>query len=284
VGAGIRLWKERWLPWGLVTLVLAGVASVVLAIADPQPAIYDRTAWQDDPRDAVEGAVVVVGTLVGLVLGPWLYVILARGSLRATFEADGYGVIARTIRGVPSVLWIFVILFAGFIAASIPILMVGAAILAPVATEEEQAVFVLIAIAAFLVLFLWIVPRLILVVHTYVAEDRRGTRAIAEAWRHTRGAWWMTLGVLTLTLLVGLAISVIPTTIANTAFPDGTVAHALPRSVILALTNAVVTPISVAITTALYVELSARKGVLSQDALARNLARFDRRSAPPAGP
>ena len=85
----------------------------------------------------------------------------------------------------------------------------------------------------------------------------------------------MVLGVVVLNLLIGLAISLIPSSIANTAFPDATVADAVPRAVILALTNAVITPIGFAITAALYVELTARRGLLSREALAQRLARFD---------
>ena len=87
----------------------------------------------------------------------------------------------------------------------------------------------------------------------------------------------MTLGAMVLNLLIGIAISLVPASLASAIFPDPTVAHAVPRAVILALANAVIAPIGFAITSALYLELSARKGLLSQEQLARTLARFDSR-------
>jgi hypothetical protein len=277
VGAGMRLWSENWLRWGLITLMFAGTLSVALAALDPQPALPTQPSPTAVGMDATEVSGLLLTFVAGLLLGPWLYVILARASLLATFAPDRGGLIARTIRGVPSLLWIFVILFAAAMAAVIPIAVVGAAIFAPIPTEEERAVLVLLIAVVLLIVLLWLVPRLILVVHAYVAEDRRGTKAIAEAWRRTRKVWWMVLGAIVLNILIGFAVSLIPTSIANTAFPDATVAHAVPRAVIQALTNALVTPIGVAITSALYLELSARKGVLSQETLARNLSRFDDR-------
>jgi hypothetical protein len=45
--------------------------------------------------------------------------------------------------------------------------------------------------------------------------------------------------------------------------------------VIQALLNAITTPMSTAVIAALYLEVRARKGVLDQQALQANLARFD---------
>ena len=281
VGAGIRLWAGHWLRWGLLTLLFAGVLSVVTAALDPRPAgIESNDVWVVDgtvQSNPVEPAAVIVGLIAALLLGPWLYVILTRESLLVTFAETPPDPVARTIRGVHSVLWIFLILLAAFVAAVIPIVLIVAATASPFPSEGEQALAILVSFAALLVLFLWLVPRLILVIHVFVAEDRRGTKAIAEAWRRTRGAWWMTLGAFVLNLLIAFAISLVPASLASAFFPDPTVAHAVPRAVVLALTNAVVAPIGFAITSALYLELSARKGLLSQEQLARNLARFESR-------
>lgn len=281
VGAGMRIWAGRWLRWGLVTLLFAGVLSVVLAALDPRPAgLEGSDVWVVDGTvrsNPVEPAAVIVGLVGALLLGPWLYVILARESLLVTFAETSPDPVARTFRGVHSVLWIFLILLAAFIAAFIPVVLVVAAVASPFPTEGERALAIFVPLLVVFVLFLWLVPRLILVIHVFVVEDRRGTKAIAEAWRRTRGAWWMVLGVLVLNVLIGFAISLVPASIASSVFPDATLADAVPRAVVLALTNAVIVPIGFAITSALYLELSARKGLLSQELIARNLARFENR-------
>jgi hypothetical protein len=204
-------------------------------------------------------------------------VILTRGSLLASIEGAPEGGIERTIRGVPSVLWMIVLLLLATIAALIPFGLILAVIATPLSSDDTVGVAMGMGIVFLLVVFLWIVPRLAVLIHVYVGEDVRGTGAIAEAWRRTRGAWWMSLGVLVLNVLIGLGISLIPASIANSAFPLATVGHAVPRAVVLALTNALVTPIGFAMTAALYLELSSRKGKLSQTALRRHLARFDAR-------
>jgi hypothetical protein len=134
-----------------------------------------------------------------------------------------------------------------------------------------------VAVIGFLALFLWIVPRLWVLVQVFVGEDVRGTRAIRETWRRSEGAWTAALGVVVLTVLIGLGISLVPAVIATAAFPLSTAEHAVARAILYALTNALTTPIGVAIQAALYLELSARDGVLDQATLRQHLSRFDRR-------
>ena len=109
----------------------------------------------------------------------------------------------------------------------------------------------------------------------FVGEDARGTRAIAGAWRLSRGAWGTSLGTLFLLLLVAIAIILVPSLLVGLAFPHPVIGDAIPRAVTQALMNAVTTPMSTAVIAALYLELRARKTVLDQQALQANLARFD---------
>jgi hypothetical protein len=278
VGAGMRLWARHWISWGLVTLLFSGVVSVALAAADPQPALTSPAAWADRTGEIEPGAaalVLILSLAAGVLLGPWLYVILARGSLLATMADVPAGGIDRTIRGVRSVLWILVLLLLAAIAALIPYGVILGIVAATTSADETAAVAVLLGFVVLLAVLLWILPRLAVLIHVYAGEDIRGRKAIGEAWRRTRGAWWMSLGVVVLNLLIGFGISLIPASIANSAFPLATVGDAVPRAVLLALTNALVAPIGFAVTAALYLELSSRKGTLSQAALRRQLARFD---------
>jgi hypothetical protein len=277
VAAGMRLWAERWLPWGLLTLLFSGVVSVLLAAVDPQPALTNPAAWPV-PSEAEPGTTataILLSSVATLLLGPWLYVILARASLLVAIEGAPNAGVDRTIRGVPSVLWLFVLLVLGLVAALIPVAVVGAVAASPMPSDAADAIVVAGAIAFVLLGLLWLLPRLVVLIHVFVAEDRRGRHAIAETWRRTKGAWWMSLGVVVLNLLIGMGFGIVPTSIANNVFPLATMSDAVPRAVILALTNALVTPIGLAITAALYLELSARKGLLSQATVRRNLSRFD---------
>jgi hypothetical protein len=173
-------------------------------------------------------------------------------------------------------LWIGFLLLLGFIVVAIPIVIVFAILAAVTPSDAEAAaVGIFVAGISFLALFLWIAPRLAILVQVFVGEDERGTQAIGEAWRRSRGAWAPALGVVVLSILIALGISLVPSLIAAGAFPLPTVEHAVPRAILYALTSALTTPIGVAITSALYLELSARKGVLDQASLRRRLSRFD---------
>ena len=281
VGAGMKLWSEHWLRWALLTLLFTGVASVVSAALDPWASTYGAS-WADRPSYVPQGnpLAAIVGLIGGLFLGPWLSVILAKASLEATFgEAERRSLVGRTIRGVHSVLWILILLVLCALVLAIPlgILVATTQNGDPDAQEAAVGIFILIVFA----LLLWIAPKLLILLHVFVAEDRRGTKAIGETWRRSRGAWGSALGVLVLNLLIAIAIALIPGIVAEQAFSLPTVEDAVPRAILYALVSAIVTPIGVAIGAALYLELSARKGALDQASLRRNLARFDPSEAPP---
>jgi hypothetical protein len=282
VGAGVKLWSEHWLRWGLLTLLFTGIASVVAAALDPWAATYGASWPADRPPGVPEATplAALVGLIGGLFLGPWLSVILAKASLEATMdEADPRSLVGRTIRGVHSVLWILILLVLCALVLVIPLAILVATTQngEPDAQEAAVGVFILV----FLALLLWIAPRLLILLHVFVGEDRRGTKAIGETWRRSRGAWGTALGVLVLNILIAIGVALIPGIIAEQAFSLPTIEDAVPRAILYALVSAVVTPIGVAIGAALYLELSVRKGTLDQSALRRNLARFDPTEAPP---
>jgi MFS family permease len=276
VGAGMKLWSEHWVRWGLLTLLFTGIAGVVAAALDPWASTYGATWTVDRPPGVPEADPLagVVGLIGGLFLGPWLAVILARASLEATFgEADRRSLVGRTIRGVPSVLWILILLFLCGLVLVIPLAILVATMRNAGPSPQEAAVGIFVLV--FFVLLLWIAPRLLILLHVFVGEDRRGTKAIGETWKRSRGAWGAALGVLVLNLLIAIGIALIPGIVAEQAFSLPTVEDAVPRAILYALVSAIVSPIGVAIGAALYLELSARKGTLDQTSLRRNLARFD---------
>ena len=273
VGAGLRLWTKHWLPWFLVTLLMTGVISVIIAAVDPWTGAFGTERWfgsrvlsRPDPN-----ALAVILTLVlSLFLTPWLVVVLTRSSLLATFSdpPSGPAMIGNTIRGVRSLLWIIVLLVLFVIPVVLILVGIGAAIHSWIGATP-------LLLLAPLALFLVLVPRIATCTHTFVGEDLRGTRAIVEAWRLSKGAWGTSAGTLVLFLLVGIAVSIIPGIVVGGAFSDPVVEDSIPRAVIQALLTAVTTPMSSAVIAALYLELHARKGTLDQQALRTNLARFD---------
>lgn len=275
VGAGLKLWSEHWMRWGLVTLLFSGIAGVVVAALDPWAATYSAS-WADRPPSLSEPdpLAAIISLIGGLFLGPWLYVILAKSSLETSLgEAADRPLVGRTIRGVHSVLWILFLLVLCGLVVAIPLLILGVSARNG-STDGQQAAVGLLLLLFFAIL-LWIAPRLLILLHVFVGEDHRGTKAIAETWRRSRGAWGTALGVLLLNILIAIGISLIPGIVAEAAFSLPTVEDAVPRAILYALVSAIVTPIGVATGAALYLELSARKGVLDQESLRRNLARFD---------
>lgn len=270
VGAGLRIWAKNWFAWFLVTLAMTGVVAVIIAWVDPWTGTFGVQYWVGEPpfsRPDPTPLAVILTLVLALFLGPWEIVVLTRSALRATFSEPpaGRAIIGRTIRGAHSILWIFVLL--GIFLIPVVLLLVGIAR----ATGSTPGIVAFIPIA----LLLWAGPRLATLTHVFVGEDARGTRAIAGAWRLSRGAWGTSLGTLLLLLLVAIAISIVPSIIVGEAFPSPVIGDAIPRAVIQALLNAITTPMSAAVVAALYLELRARKGVLDQQALQANLARFD---------
>lgn len=179
----------------------------------------------------------------------------------------GPGVIGRTIAGVRSLLWIFVVL----IVYALPLIIIVVGIARATQPADDPGLLVLIPLATFLVF----VPRLATFVNVFVGEDARGSKAIAGAWRLSRGAWGTSAGTILLSILIGIAVTILPGLIVAEVFPDPLVGDAVARTIVQSLLNAVVIPIGIAIVTVLYLELRARKGLLDQAALQRKLARFD---------
>ncbi len=272
VGAGLRIWAKHWLPWFLLTLAMTGVISVVIAAVDPWTGTYGIEYWVgEEPfaRPDPTAPAVILSLVMAFFLGPWEIVILTRAALRATFSdlpPTGRALIGATIRGVHSVVWIFILL-------GICLIPLGILVFAIATGDREAAAGILLFVL--LALLLWVGPRLAILAHVFVGEDARGTHAIGGSWRLSKNAWGTSLGTVLLYFLVVIGVSIVPSIIVGQAFPDPVIEDAIPRAVVQALVSAVTTPMGTAVLTALYLELRARKGVLDQQDLRAKLARFD---------
>lgn len=272
VGAGLRIWTENWFTWFLVSLAMTGVIAVIIAAVDPWTGTFGADYWfgeQPFSRPDPNALAVILSLVTALFLGPWEIVILTRSTLLATFTdpPTGRDLIGRTIRRVHSILWIFALLSI----CLAPVILLIFAVAAALRSDGAGAIIAFVPLA----LLLWAGPRLATLTHVFVGEDARGTRAIAGAWRLSRGAWGTSVGTLLLFVLVGIAISLVPSIIVGAAFPDPVIGDAVPRAIIQAVLSAVTTPMGTAVITALYLELRTRKGGLDQQALRASLARFD---------
>lgn len=272
LASGIRIWTQNWFPWFLVTIVMTGVIAVIIAAVDPWTGTYGVQYWFGESpfvRPDPTPLAVILSLVLALFLTPWEIVALTRSALRATLgePATGRALIGRTIRGVHSILWIFVLLAI----ALIPIALLLFAIAATAGSDAGLGIVALFPLA----LLVLVVPRLATLTHVFVGDDARGTRALAGAWRLSRSAWGTSLGTILLILLIGIVISIVPSLIVGQAFSSPIAGDAVPRAIVQALLNAVLTPMSTAVIAALYLELHARKGTLDQQALRTNLARFD---------
>jgi hypothetical protein len=272
VGAGLRLWAAHWAPWFVVTFALTGVIAVVAAAVDPWSATYGWPVWVGDrPTDRDPNGLAIVLTLVSVFfLGLWELVILTRAALSETLTEPPRGsrLIGSTVRGVLPMLWVCFLLGL----AGVPLFLVVVGIADAMGSADARNLLAFVPLG----LFLWIGARLATLTHVFVGEDARGTRAIVGAWRLSRGAWATSAGVLVLSFLISIAVTILPGVIAADVFPDAVATDAVGRTIVQSLLNALLTPMWIAILAALYLELRARAGLLDQAILRGNVARFDR--------
>lgn len=273
VGSGLRVWAESWLGWFVVTLVFTGIPSVLIAAVDPSTSVYGFQWSFDDtlvPRPDPNGFAIAIGLISTLLLGPWELVILTRAALTSTFATPlrGGALVGGTIRGVHSILWIFILLAL----LAIPLFLVVAGIAYAARDAEAAGVLLFIPLA----IFLYFVPRLVTLTATFVGGAARGSKAIGAAWRLSSRAWATSAGTVVLSFLIGLAIAIPAALLIDGVFPSVTTGDAIGRAIAQSLVNAIVGPMGAAIVAVLYLELMARKDLLDQDALRANLARFDR--------
>lgn len=168
-------------------------------------------------------------------------------------------------------LWIFVLLVLLAFLVTVPV----AAILAGSAASTSKDVLGGVLGLILFGVLLWTVPRLVTVSYVFVGENQRGSRAVRGAWRLSRRAWPLSTGTLLLTLLIAVAIAMIPSLIAWQIFPYALTEDAVPRAIVQSLVTALVAPLGTAILAGLYLELRARKGLNDQTDLRAKLARFD---------
>ncbi len=151
----------------------------------------------------------------------------------------------------------------------------GALVGAFLAATGSQALGALIALASVLLgllgglaLFAWIGIRIYLAMPIVVLERLGPGRALARSWRLTQGNWWRMLGIVALTMLIVLGVSLIlmlalgalaglPMILAGGDW--GLTAANTLGVVAEALTYSITAPFLAAVTTLLYIDLRMRR-------------------------
>lgn len=274
VGAGLRVWAESWLRWFMIALVFTGIPAVVIAAVDPWTSVYGFQWTFDDSvivRPDPNGFAIAIGLISGLLLQPWELVILTRAALTSTFTTPlpGRSLVGGTIRGVHSLLWIFILL--ALMAIPLFFVVVGIAV---AATRDGETARVLVFIP--LAVLIYFVPRFATLVAAFVGGAARGSKAIVRAWRLSSRAWATSAGTVILSILIGIGLAIPTALLIGAVFPSVTTGDAIGRAIVQSLVNAIVGPMGASIVAVLYLELMARKDLLDQESLRANLARFDR--------
>jgi hypothetical protein len=106
-----------------------------------------------------------------------------------------------------------------------------------------------------------------------LAEDRRGTKALARSWSLVRGRWWPAFGVLALGAILGGVLGYGVGVVLDIVVPteDGSVGDILVASFGEFVGAAVTTPLTAAFTVVLYFDLRVRKEGYDLQLLAEGL-------------
>ncbi|WP_017575228.1 glycerophosphoryl diester phosphodiesterase membrane domain-containing protein [Nocardiopsis kunsanensis] len=276
---------------GLAFVVMAVSATISTLMSSGFLAEYERSLEQlvsgqvspDDPIMPVSG-----GSMLLMMLGTavsYLAVTLLTALLTSVVGMAVLGhkfTVSQVWTAVRGRIWAilglsvlqYLIHFA--LAMVMVVLMLGGALLgAFLAATGSQALGAVIALASVLLgflgglaLFAWIGVRIYLAMPIVVLERLGPGSSLARSWRLTKGNWWRMLGIVALTLLIVIGVSLILMLALGLLaglpmlLSDGdlgmTVANVL-GVVVEALTSSITTPFLAAVTTLLYIDLRMRR-------------------------
>jgi hypothetical protein len=234
----------------LITYVNSGSTAVLQRIQDLQA--QQNPGWG------------LLGGLIGLIIVPFV----AAGIYRAAIDAaQGQAItIGSVLRGILARYWAVwgYLLLLGLIFAGITIVWAVTFIVPPIG---------LLLVFAWLAVVCWLGVRWAVGLPALLAEGIGPVRAMRRSWNLVSGMWWRTFGILLLTGLVYVVI-----TLALFALFGG-IAALIPalsedvRSAIAtagtALSDALIAPVFPILLTLLYFDLRVRKEGLDLDQLAR---------------
>ncbi len=264
VRTAIRVYISNANSLFMIVLVLAVPFTILIALllnaALPEELVNIDPARGEDAFSGLTvsdfSSLIVVGIIGGI-----LSFVVSMVAIGACFVVVGNALDGRptgwldavrvALSKVASLAWIpllvGLLLFGGAIAGIIVVALLGA-VLEPLAVIAAIALF-----CAFIYVFvLWS-----LAVPALMAEDVRGTRALARSGELIQGRWWPTLGVYVVAFLIILVVSIILGAIFDRQ--GDTSSGALIVSIIgSAISQILVTPFQAAIAGVVYFDLRAR--------------------------
>ncbi len=289
VSTAIRVYVSNANALFLIVAVLAVPVTILLTLLITA-ALPDELVNFDPARgeDALSGltvsdfrSLIVVG-LIGGVLG----FVISMVAIGACFVVVGEALAGRSIgwtdairsalSKVASLIWIpllvGLLILGGLIAGAI---LIGAL----AAVVEALAVIVGIGL---LCAFVYVAVLWSLAVPALMAEDVRGTRALARSGELIQGRWWPTLGVYLIAFVIILVVSLVLDAIFGA--PEGRTGTDLVVALIGgAISQILVTPFQAAVAGVVYFDLRARKEQ-SQPAMPETAGGHPGQMAPPPPP
>ena len=239
-----------------VALALIAVPTAIAEFAFPTPGPTNL------PQSPVQGAVMIVVTLIGLV-GQLAVIRLAIGPSVSVGEA-----IAHAVRRAPAYLGAALLLLLALFLIAIPVGMVLTAMgmsFGPGASTPPSG-GALVVLLLFLVVLLVLAVRMLVTSPVASAEALGPIGIIRRSWRLTAGNTWRLLGFICLFLIGAVvlvaAVDIVTGLIVTAALgpPDPRSVSALVAGLVMALLSAAVTTLFIVMIARIYVQLAEGSG------------------------
>lgn len=256
--AGIKIYRRHaWLLLKLALPIILPVAVIGMLVqlsTIPDGAVVQdgsivTFSFEPDATLTRDDLIFLAGTLVSGLLS-FLATLLATGALYKAIVDDYVGVapdwrtaLAFAGRRFHSMLWITVIMIAILIPAFVAIIIPG----------------------------IWLLIAYSLAQPALMSEDLRGRKALWRSYNLVKGRWWSVFGALLVAfILQGIVTAMLQGLLVVIVDPQSPTFLTVLNAGTGTLATLLVTPFSVAVTTALYFDLRVRKEGFDLELLARS--------------
>jgi hypothetical protein len=233
--------RNAFALWRIVAVVVALPAALNGAVAVAQRQFADGDARKSASFLVLLAIVVLVTVFASLLATSAAYRLVADAYLGRPVDPDAS--LRFGLRRLRSVVWVFVLVFAAYFVPAVAIALAPGLLL----------VFIVPGVYLFVV---WT-----LAIPVVLGEDARGVKALKRARALVRGRFWACFGTLILSLIlegiIALGIAAVFEGIASSS--DNQVVIFFDQGIASLISNTLVLPFQVAVTTVLYIDLRVRK-------------------------
>lgn len=239
--------------WRIVAVVVALPAALNGAVAVAQQQYEGSDARKSASFLILLGIAVLVTVFASLLATSAAFRLVADAYRGRAVDADAS--LRFGLRRLRSVAWVFALVFA-------------ACLIAAVATVLLPALLFLFIAPALYLFAIWS-----LVIPVVLGENSRGIKALRRAGALVRGRFWACLGTLILSLILEgiVAISIAIAFEAVASSSDNHIVVFFDQGIASLISNTLVLPFQVAVTTVLYIDLRVRKEGLDIQLLSHSL-------------